>query len=221
MTKRVVIDLEMCKVPQVYRNKNRSLKMEIIQIGAVLMNENNEIIDRYSSYVKPEYGVVDNFIKSLTGIREANVRKAQPLGIIVRELLEWIGTKDVTFYAWSDTDYRQFRKELHVKGIESDEFEPLLNQINWIDYQQVFENRFQLGKSLSLKDALFYLELDPEGRLHDGLADACNTARVIAEMEKHPDKLFLLDRVRKNEQEAEQVGTCLGSLLQGLKTQIA
>ena len=221
MTKRVVIDLEMCKVPQIYRSKDRSLSMEIIQIGAVLMNENNDILDEYSSYVKPEYGVVDNFIKGLTGIREADVKKARPLGIIVRELLERIGTKDVTFYSWSDTDYRQFRKELHVKGIESDEFVPLLNQKNWIDYQQVFENRFQFGKLLSLKDALFYLELDPEGRLHYGRADAYNTARIIAKMEKYPDRLFLLDRVRKNEQEAEQVGTCLGSLLQGFKTQIA
>ena len=79
MTKRVVIDLEMCKVPQIYRSKDRSLSMEIIQIGAVLMNENNDILDEYSSYVKPEYGVVDNFIKGLTGIREADVKKAQGL----------------------------------------------------------------------------------------------------------------------------------------------
>lgn len=221
MAKRVVIDLEMCNVPQIYRNKNYSLSKEIIQIGAVLMDENNNINDEFSQFVKPDYGVVDNFIKSLTGIREANVRKAKPLGVVVREMLAWIGTEDINFYSWSDNDYRQFKKELQAKEIESDDFVPLLNEKNWIDFQQVFDKRFKFGKSLSLKDALFYLEIDPEGRLHDGLADARNTARMIAKMEKYPDKLFLLDTVRKNEQEAVSIGTNLGCLLQGLRTQIA
>ncbi len=35
----LVIDLEMCKVPKDYRNKNYKYASEIIQIGAVLLDE--------------------------------------------------------------------------------------------------------------------------------------------------------------------------------------
>ena len=97
----------------------------------------------------------------------------------------------------------------------------LLNLENWVDYQKIFENRFHFGRSLSLKDALFYLELDPEGRLHDGLADSYNTARLIAEMERNPERMFLMDRVQKSEQENVQIGTSLGSLLLGFNLEIA
>ena len=219
--KRIVIDLEMCKVPRMYRNKNYPYAAEIIQIGAVRLDENNEITDEFSSYVKPVYGAVDNFIKNLTGIRGTNVRTAQPLDAIVREMLAWIGTKDVCIISWSESDYYQLKRELCAKVLETDEFEILLDQENWVDYQKEYEERFRFGRSLSLKDALFYLEIDPVGRLHDGLADAYNTARIIAEMERNPEKMFLLDRIRKTERETEQIGTCLGSLLQGFKSQIA
>ncbi len=30
-----------------------------------------------------------------------------------------------------------------------------------------------------------------EGRLHDGLVDSHNIARIIAEMERNPEKMFL------------------------------
>lgn len=221
MAKRIVIDLEMCNVPKLYRNRNYRYATEIIQIGAVMMDENNEIVDKFSSFVKPAYGIVDNFIKSLTGIKGANVKTARPIDAVVREMLTWIGTQDVRFYSWSDNDYYQFRRELRTKGFEADEFSVLMDQNNWVDYQQVFESRFNFGRVLSLKDALFYVELDPNGRMHDGLMDAVNTARLIAEMERNPEKRFLADRISQIEQDVESFGTSMGCLLKGINLQIA
>lgn len=57
----VVIDLEMCRVPKTQRKHYRN-KQEIIQIGAALMDSDLNVIDTYSEYVKPEYGILDNFI---------------------------------------------------------------------------------------------------------------------------------------------------------------
>ncbi len=50
-----VIDLEMCKVPEYMRATNK-LKCETIQFGAVLLDENYEIVDHFNTYVNPEYG---------------------------------------------------------------------------------------------------------------------------------------------------------------------
>ena len=57
--------------------------------------------------------------------------------------------------------------------------------------------------------------------MHDGLADSYNTARIIVEMERNPERLFLMDRIRKSEQENVQIGTSLGSLLLGFNLEIA
>ena len=58
----LVIDLEMCKVPKDYRNKNYKYASEIIQIGAVLLDERYRRRDEICLYVHPEHGVIDNFI---------------------------------------------------------------------------------------------------------------------------------------------------------------
>ena len=59
----LVIDLEMCRVKKLYR-KTYKYASEIIQIGAVLLDEGFNRIATMCEYVNPEYGVLDNFIES-------------------------------------------------------------------------------------------------------------------------------------------------------------
>ena len=61
-----------------------------------------------------------------------------------------------------------------------------------------------------------FAEVEPEGKQHDGLVDAKNTARLIAKMEKNPESRFLQDRLEKEKNE-EQLGTYLGSLLGNIR----
>ena len=70
----VVVDLEMCRV--IGRNKQFPYANEIIQIGAALLDERYEIVDRFMSYVKPVFGRIDSFIYNLTGIGGRDVREA-------------------------------------------------------------------------------------------------------------------------------------------------
>lgn len=54
----LVIDLEMCRVPKHYRSKTYKYAHEIIQVGAVLLDEAYEVIGRINQYVHPEHGVM-------------------------------------------------------------------------------------------------------------------------------------------------------------------
>ncbi len=210
----VVIDLEMCKVHKSYAWKDYHYANEIIQIGAVMLNEHYEQVGEFSSYVCPQYGKIDHFIENLTGIRGSDVRHAPSLGDVLRSMRLWIGNKDVIFYSWSDMDYFQIRGEILAKGYDETEMNMLLNQANWIDYQKVLKDRFDMSRILSLSDALTIAELDPEGRAHDGLDDAYNTARIIAKIEMNPDYQFTIEKL--SEKELTPLCTSLGDLLQGL-----
>ncbi len=215
----VVIDVEMCKVQKRYAWKDFHYANEIIQIGAVMMNENYEQIGEFSSYVCPQYGKIDRFIENLTGIRECDVRNAPTLEEVLRSMLLWIGSRDVTFYSWSDVDYFQIRGEILAKGYDETEMIRLLDEANWVDYQKKLKERFDMSRILSLSDALTIAELEPEGRAHDGLMDAYNTARMMAKIEKNPDYEFTIEKLRGKE--PEPLCVSLEGLLQGLRLDVA
>ena len=210
----VGIEVEMCRVQS--RKRKYSCKNEIIQIVAVMMDDNYEIIDKYSTYVQPRYGKIDHFIVSLTGISERTIKDAPDIEEALNEMLEWIGDKDVTFYSWSPTDYFQIRKEIHRKCQSDVRWTVLLEQDRWIDYQRQFGERLDSPRLLKLTEALDLAEIDTKGHLHDGLDDAYNTACMISKLEKNKDYQTLLERARVREREQKPLTITLGSLMQGL-----
>ena len=210
----VVIDVEMCKVQM--KAYNYPYKNEIIQIGAVKMDENYEILDSFSTYVKPRYGKIDHFIDRMTGISERNLKGAPDIEDALLKMLQWIGDDETVFYSWSTTDYNQIRNEIRFKCRDDVNWGLLLNQENWIDYQERLGARLESQRSLKLSDALELVEIDTKGRAHDGLDDAYNTACMIAKLEQNKDYKTLVERLRANEENQKPLTTTLGQLLKGL-----
>lgn len=219
MRVRVVIDVEMCKIQ--IKNEAYPYKMEIIQIGAVMMNEAYEIQDQFSTYVKPRFGRIDNFISTLTGISERVIKTAPDIESALEQLLDWIGDNEATFYAWSDTDYYQIRNEIQCKCRDNPRWEILLEQANWVDYQKLFTERLGSSRSFKLTEALLLTEVDTEGKTHDGLADAYNTAQMISKLERHTDYQTLIERIRDKEKKQKPLTMSLGDILQGLILEMA
>ena len=60
--------------------------------------------------------------------------------------------------------------------------------------------------------------IEPDGRLHDGLDDAWNTARLIEKLEKNPD-YKLVYRERQVQEDSQPLKICLGDLFKGLDLQ--
>lgn len=217
----VVIDVEMCRVYKAYKWSSYPYSNEIIQIGAVKLNEDFDYIDQFSRFVSPRYGRIDYFITQLTDIRQQDVCKASSLSDVLVEMMKWIGDDTPTFFSWSDTDYYQIRDEIHAKRMDFENMEWLLEKENWVDYQQTVSRKFGFDRQLKLSDALDLTDIDVEGRLHDGLADAFNTAMMIAKLEKNPGMKFALDQMRENRIISAPLGTTLGSLLEGLELETA
>ena len=212
----VVIDIEMCVVQKEYQWKDYPYEHEIIQIGAVMMSEGYEIADEFSTYVRPQYGRIDHFIQELTGIGDKEIMEAPSLEEALDHMVSWLSGHEVTFYSWSRTDYVQITREIQTKGMDEEKLAVLLDKEHWVDYQQTAGKRFGKPWRMSLEDALMFAEVEPEGKQHDGLVDAKNTARLIAKMEKNPESRFLQDRLEKEKNE-EQLGTYLGSLLGNIR----
>lgn len=214
----LVIDLEMCKVPRNYRSRSYKYANETIQIGAVLLDEEFKRIGTLSQYVHPEYGVIDHFIEKLTGIRNSQVKKAPKLQEALVHMIDWIGEREYKIYAWSESDRDQILHEMKAKKIDDIRINTFIDESRWIDYQDVFTKRFELERQISLEEALGRVEIEPEGRFHDGLDDAVNTGRLIEKLELNME--YQLVSYEMPEKETEHLSCTLGELLSGLNLQL-
>ena len=87
----IVFDLEFNQGFDKKLNKtvsNEKCPFEIVQIGAVKLNSNLEMIDTFNSFVKPNiYKEIHPFIKKMTNITNEDVSQTHPHLFIKSNLL--------------------------------------------------------------------------------------------------------------------------------------
>ncbi len=174
----VVVDLEMCNVTKEQR-RNYNYRQEIIQIGATALDENFEVVDGFCCYVKPQYGDIDEYIKTLTGITRADVAHAPYVEDAINSFVRWL-PQDVTIVSWSMHDKTQFERETEEKSIVNDKLNSLMD--SWVDCQPMFAEKMNNERQYRLEEALIAADIDSQGNAHDGLADAYNTALLYKKM---------------------------------------
>ena len=189
---KIFIDLEMHPIPRNLKEEREICTQEIIEIGAVKLNEQNEEIDSFCEFVRPKY-VTKIYAKfrKLTGITTEDIQEACDIEDVLRRFIVWCG-EDYEIYSWSDSDIWQLLNETRLKGL--DQMEGLSYMYNhWRDFQQEFCELLHLQKVMNLGRAVSLAGLDFSGREHDGLADARTTSLLY--VESRDSKSF--DRLRK------------------------
>ena len=178
--KHVVVDLEMNPVSREFREVRRKLNEEVIEIGAVRLDENFQQEAEFQCYVKPEYGPFKTHITSLTGITQAMVADKKTYAACFQDFVDWVGEEETKIYSWSMSDIKQLRSECRYKLPDFDI--EWLNE-RWVDLQQEFDDRLGLHNSLALKHALGAMDHKFEGTQHTALADAINTSAILTLMQ--------------------------------------
>lgn len=178
--KHVVVDLEMNPVSREFREVRRNLNEEVIEIGAVRLDENFQQEAEFQCYVKPEYGPIKKHITSLTGITQAMVADKKTYAACFQDFVDWVGEEETKIYSWSMSDIKQLRSECRYKLPDFDI--EWLNE-RWVDLQQEFDDRLGLHNSLALKHALGAMDHKFEGTQHTALADAINTSAILTLMQ--------------------------------------
>lgn len=184
MSNYIVIDLEMCRLLGDTAEHLPGLKHELIQIGAALVNENNEMTDTFMTYVAPQYGYIDPFIENLTGISEGDVKNAPPIEKALNNLLAWM-PKDSILLSWSNSDKKHIERELTAKNIEITALNPYME--TWTDCQRLFGDRMDTKKRYKLSEALIIADIEVSAGEHDALVDAVNTAKLYIKMSREPE----------------------------------
>ncbi len=177
--KYVVIDLEMCDIPKMYRDPQHPYLKETIQIGAVLLDDKYDICDSFMTLVKPERGVISDRILKLTGISQKSVKNAPKMIDALKSFADWL-PDEVTLVSWSESDLEQIQAEVEGKQIAFNGINKVLE--NWLDCQKTFSDIVKNPRKYKLVEAMNLSDIDYDDNMHDGLIDAKNTALLFQKM---------------------------------------
>lgn len=166
------------------RRTKKYINSEVIQIGAVIINEEGTVIRTFSEYVKPEFTSVAPSCRKITHITDTKLRKALSFNETVKKFLDWIGSlEDLVVYAWSEADYHQLQGEAIEKKLTDTRFLRFLNSMD--DYQQIFHDRLGISaitqKKMSLENAAYACGIDFNTKKHhDALQDSITLSQIYS-----------------------------------------
>ena len=175
----IVFDLEATssKSSRGYQRNNY-----IIDIGAVRLDRNLEIVDSFESLVKPEEPISD-FIEDLTGISNEDVSDASLFPEVIKKFEQWVtvdggNIKKVRLAAWGNYfDIPLLRKMYESYGLRY----PFSGSA--IDLKSVAMTWLSLAGHRTDKASIHAvcqkMGIIPEGRFHRALVDARCSAVIF------------------------------------------
>lgn len=171
----VFVDFEMNPIEGSYKEEKKICGSEIIEIGAVMLDENFNEISFFKELVKPQFNTqIYKKWEVLTGITTEMVRGAHHFEKVFSDFIIWCGEGEYEIYAWSNSDLSHVLKVMKLKSFETYEAcEYMLN--HWLDFQKIFCEMVAEEKLISLENALCACGIPFSGKKHDALYDARNT----------------------------------------------
>ncbi len=180
----IFVDFEMNIIAKELFDEIKDCHMEIIEIGAVAIDEKLQEIGSYKCYIKPQYNehIMPRYVE-LTGINDDMVAGAADFKKCFFDFLDWCGSfggfKGYTIYSWSKSDLDQIKRELKFKKINTEQHKVKWMLSHWHDYQKEFCKLIGLTHPISLNRAVNSLKQEFSGNMHDALCDAKNTAKLF------------------------------------------
>lgn len=179
------------KAMAVQKRLGARLRGEVIQIGAVKLNERLQPCGSCSIIVKPRFfGKIHRHVSRLTGITQDRMDHGMTLPAAAARFREFCG-EDFAFLTWGPDDIPMLRENFHVHDLDAGWLERAYDMQPMFNRQTDGENRQR-----SLEYAMQYFGIEQTLPAHDALNDAYFTALVA-------QRLDIAAGIRAIEAEAE------------------
>lgn len=177
----IVFDLEFNQGFNRKSNKTFSddlCPFEIIQLGAVKLDKNFNIIAAFDSFVKPcLYTSMHPYVSKITGITIEDLKNAPTFKEVFRDFMNFVSDNDSIFCVWGKSDLRELYRNIKYHNLDSRNLPK-----SYIDVQY-FASDFinhTTAQSIGLENAIIALNLEDTVAYHNALNDAYYTAKVFA-----------------------------------------
>lgn len=197
----IVFDLEWNQGNAEREGEERESPFEIVEIGAVKLNDAYEITGEFSCLVKPQiYHEMNQITKNLIHLQMEELEDGKYFPEVAEEFLEWCG-EECIFCTWGAMDLLELQKNMKYYGME-----PLGDgPIKYYDVQKLFSIGFEDRKSRrTLEYAIDFLGVEKDIPFHRAFSDAYYTAKVMARLDasvfgNYSYDVFVKPKSRKDE----------------------
>ncbi|OJJ20044.1 3'-5' exonuclease [marine bacterium AO1-C] len=167
----IILDLE----ATCWEDKSTRMQNEIIEIGAVKLDEQGHQIDEFCEFIKPKLNQqLSEFCKKLTTITQTDIDRADTYDVVVEAFKDWIDIDEpYLLCSWGVYDKKQFEKDCNLYGLDTD----------WLYYHISLKHQYAdikgLERPIGMGGALRKEGLKLEGTHHRGIDDARNIAKIF------------------------------------------
>lgn len=167
----IIFDLELNS--KIFKSK---LPNEIIEIGAVKVDDKLERIGEFQAFVKPKiFRKLFPIVKRKTNISQKDIDDAENFKIVLNDFKDWIGGHEYVLCSWGHDDFHHLKENCAFNRRSTKWIS------NHIDIQKQFSKLygFASGTRSSLSNALELLEIPIEVDLHRADVDARYTYEIF------------------------------------------
>ena len=175
----IVMDLEWNQCPTGKAEENAQLRFEIIEIGAVRLDETLALTDRFREVIRPQvYRELHYKTKEIVSLRAIDFAGARSFPEVAEDFFAWCG-EDAVFCTWGTADLTELQHNLAYHKMPS----PFLFPLLYYDIQKIFSIVYEDRKSRrSLEYAVDFLGIPKTIPFHSALSDAHYTSRIMQSM---------------------------------------
>jgi inhibitor of KinA sporulation pathway (predicted exonuclease) len=204
----VVLDMEwnqaMSAKADVFNKLPIHLRGEIIQLGAVKLNDDFTPGEEFQIDVKPIYFRKMHFkVEKLTGFNKQRLEKGKGFIEAFNQFRAFCG-EGATLLTWGSDDRPIMEQNIIIHDLDWDWID------QWVNLQVIYNVQTQAGKNqTALSTAMEHFDIEQTRIAHDALGDAYNTALVCSKLdleqglEDYEAALALLSTRPEHSNEAE------------------
>jgi len=176
----IIFDLEWNQCPSTSNEREEKLPFEIVEIGAVKLNDNRDMVGEFSELIKPQIYHEMHFITSrLVHLQMEELEKGKPFTEVMNKFLEWCGD-DCIFCTWGALDLLELQRNMAFYNMPPLSDRPL----RFYDIQKLFSLAYEDGKSRrALEYAIDMMNIKKDIPFHRAFSDAYYTAKVFDNIE--------------------------------------
>lgn len=187
-------------------NQRNNIPFEIIQIGAVKLNENFEIISTFNTLIKPTiYKTVHPIVKNLTNITDEQLLHCNDFPAVYKDFLDFLGNDEIIICVWGMVDIKELIRNVNFHKLSA---LPIYKCIDIQTYASKYLKTEKKSK-IGLKNAIELLNIQISGNFHDAFNDAYYTSeifKIIYDNEMKPI-VYKPDTYRKIVKPKEKIDT--------------
>lgn len=200
----IVVDLEwnqpLSHTSSAYRKVGDRLMFEMIQIGAVKLDESRRMLGSFNRLITPEhYMKLHPRIRRITGITQEDLSDAPRFLEAYERFVSWCGD-DYVLITWGGDDISVFQQNI-------DFFRPREKLATFYDLQRLYcalEEHNQERRGLKAAMELYGVRESEEHPFHSAVDDAYYTARVFQRFPNAKDVLQFPQEAKKLGQAKQQ-----------------